>query len=276
MRAVLDERLPRVRNIRTELLEWFLADACELCGSKVNVEAHHTRRLTGLQTKGRAEKPEWAKMTAARRRKPLGAGRRYHEDIHTVHAQLRTARRGTGLLPLGCGTLRDELPGMEPHDVLAVIACFRRAGIRAYIGGGWGVDALAGEQSRPHADLDVSFDARHEEQAIQSLRQLGLDVVTDQRPVRFIMSDGAARAVDLHPVVFDQAGAGVQSGFGGTAFRYPADGFTTGRIAGEPVPCLSAALQVRFHTGYPPTEKDRHDMQVLHDRLGVPLPAPYA
>ena len=181
-----------------------------------------------------------------------------------------------GLVPLGCGTLRDELPGMEPHHVLAVIACFRRAGVRAYVGGGWGVDALAGEQSRPHADLDVSFDARCEAQAVHSLRQLGFDIVTDQRPVRLVMRDGAARTVDLHPVVFDPAGAGVQSGFGDTAFHYPPDGFTIGTIAGQPVPCLSADLQVRFHTGYPPPEKDRHDMRVLHDRLGVPLPAPYA
>jgi lincosamide nucleotidyltransferase A/C/D/E len=165
---------------------------------------------------------------------------------------------------------------MELVDVLAVIDCFRQAGVRAYIGGGWGVDALVGAQSRPHADLDVSFDARHEEPAIRALRQLGLDIVTDQRPVRLVMGDAVSRAVDLHPVVFDQTGAGVQSGFGGTVLHYPADGFTIGTIAGEPVPCFSADLQVRFHTGYTPAEKDRHDMQVLHDRLGVPLPAPYA
>ena len=165
---------------------------------------------------------------------------------------------------------------MEPTDVLAIVACFQRAGVRAYIGGGWGVDALVGAQSRPHADLDVSFDTQHEEQAIQLLRQLGLQVVKDQRPVRLVMSDGAGRTVDLHPVVFDQAGAGVQSGFGDTVFHYPPDGFAKGTIAGEQVPCFSADLQVRFHTGYTPTEKDRHDMQVLHERLGVPLPAPYA
>jgi lincosamide nucleotidyltransferase A/C/D/E len=165
---------------------------------------------------------------------------------------------------------------MEASDVLAVIGWLRRAGVRVYIGGGWGVDALAGEQSRVHADLDVSFDAQHEQHAIQSLRQLGLDVVTDQRPVRLVMSDGAGRTVDLHPVVFDRAGAGVQSGFGDAVFHYPPGGFTVGTIAGEQVPCFSADLQVRFHTGYAPTAKDRHDMHVLHNRLGVPLPAPYA
>jgi lincosamide nucleotidyltransferase A/C/D/E len=165
---------------------------------------------------------------------------------------------------------------MEPRDVLAILDCLRRAGVRAYVGGGWGVDALVGEQSRPHADLDVSIDARHEAQAMESLRRMGLSVVTDQRPVRLVMSDGAGRTVDLHPVRFDRAGAGVQSGFGDAVFHYPPDGFTTGTIAGEEVPCFTAELQVRFHTGYEPTEKDRHDVRVLHERLGVPLPAPYA
>jgi lincosamide nucleotidyltransferase A/C/D/E len=164
---------------------------------------------------------------------------------------------------------------LEPDDVLAVLDRLRRQGVRAYVGGGWGVDALVGEQSRPHADLDVSFDAQHEERAIESLRRMGFGIVTDQRPVRLVMSDGAARTVDLHPVRFDHTGAGVQSGFGGAVFRYPPDGFTIGTIAGEEVPCFTAELQVRFHTGYEPTEKDRRDMRVLHDRLGVSLPAPY-
>jgi lincosamide nucleotidyltransferase A/C/D/E len=164
---------------------------------------------------------------------------------------------------------------MRAHDVLAVIDGLRRAGVRAYIGGGWGVDALVGQQSRPHADLDVSFDVRHEAQAIESLRRMGFDVVVDQRPVRFVMGDGVGRTVDLHPVRFDQTGLGVQSGFDNTVFHYPSDGFTSGTIAGEEVPCFTGDLQVRFHTGYEPKEKDRKDMQLLHDRLGVPLPAPY-
>src|SRR5687768_12908441 len=115
---------------------------------------------------------------------------------------------------------------MEPTDVLAVMDCLRRAGVTAYVGGGWGVDALAGEQSRPHADLDLSFDARHEERAIGALAGLGFAVVTDQRPVRFVMGDRAGRTVDLHPVVFDHLGAGIQQGFEGAVFHYPPDGFT--------------------------------------------------
>lgn len=80
--AVLDDQPPRVWNTRTELLERFLADTCELCGSRVNVEVHHIRRLADLRTKGRAERPEWVKAMAARRRKTLVVCRRCHDDIH--------------------------------------------------------------------------------------------------------------------------------------------------------------------------------------------------
>jgi hypothetical protein len=38
------------------------------------------------------------------------------------------------------------------------------------------------------------------------------------------------------------------------------------------VGCLSAALQVAHHTGYPPDEKDRHDVRLLHERFGLDLP----
>ena len=40
-------------------------------------------------------------------------------------------------------------------------------------------------------------------------------------------------------------------------------------VAGEPVPCLSAAQQVRFHQGYEPADRDRHDMAQLRRVLGI-------
>jgi len=41
------------------------------------------------------------------------------------------------------------------------------------------------------------------------------------------------------------------------------------------VACLSAVQQVRFHLGYPPQDKDHHDMRLLRDRLGLTIPPPY-
>lgn len=182
----------------------------------------------------------------------------------------------------GCASLapsQSEQIGWKGHvmragDVLSVMECFDRAGVRVYIGGGWGVDALLGEQIRQHSDLDVSFNAEDEGCAIRCLEEMGFVIVEDQRPTRFVMRDMDARSVDLHPVTFDATGAGVQIGFD-RLFHYPVDGFRFGTIAGTRVPCLSAEQQVRFHSGYEPGEKDRRDMHLLRDRFGVDLPDTY-
>lgn len=163
---------------------------------------------------------------------------------------------------------------MRADDVLSVVECFHRAGVRIYIGGGWGIDALLEEQTRQHADLDISFNAQDEERAIQCLAEMGFAIVEDQRPTRFVMRDTIARSVDLHPVTFDATGAGVQIGFD-RLFHYPPDGVGFGTIVGRRVPCLTAEQQVRFHSDYQPGEKDRRDMHRLRERFGVQLPNTY-
>ena len=85
--AVLDDQPRRVWNRRTELVERLLADECELCGSRVDVEVHHVRRLADLHREGRADKPEWVKVMAARRRKTLVVCRTCHEGIHAGRLQ---------------------------------------------------------------------------------------------------------------------------------------------------------------------------------------------
>ena len=80
--AVLDDQPRLVWNRRTELLERLLADTCELCGSREDVEVHHVRSLKDLRQKGRTEKPEWVKTMAARHRKTLVVCRTCHLNIH--------------------------------------------------------------------------------------------------------------------------------------------------------------------------------------------------
>ncbi len=80
--AVLDDQPPSVYNGRTELLERLLADTCELCGSSANVEVHHVRALKDLERRGRAARPEWARLMATRHRKTLVVCRPCHRDIH--------------------------------------------------------------------------------------------------------------------------------------------------------------------------------------------------
>lgn len=45
---------------------------------------------------------------------------------------------------------------MISEDVLALYTALHELGIQIWIDGGWGVDALLGEQTRPHQDLDIA------------------------------------------------------------------------------------------------------------------------
>jgi len=38
------------------------------------------------------------------------------------------------------------------------------------------------------------------------------------------------------------------------------------------VRCVSADWAVTFHTAYPPRPVDRHDLKLLHERLGIDVP----
>ena len=81
--TVLNDHPPIVWNQRVELVERLLADTCELCGSQVDVEVHHIRRLSNLRRIGRVERPDWVKLMAARQRKTLVVCRSCHHGIHT-------------------------------------------------------------------------------------------------------------------------------------------------------------------------------------------------
>ncbi len=80
--ASLIDKQPPILNGRTELIQRLLADTCELCGSTVKVQVHHIRALKDLRKKGRAERPAWMEVMAARRRKTLVVCAPCHVDIH--------------------------------------------------------------------------------------------------------------------------------------------------------------------------------------------------
>jgi hypothetical protein len=81
--AILVDHVPQFyMTNRSELLQRVLADTCELCGSREQVEVHHIRKLADVEKQGKQEKPKWMKQMAARRRKTLIVCRRCHEAIH--------------------------------------------------------------------------------------------------------------------------------------------------------------------------------------------------
>jgi group II intron reverse transcriptase/maturase len=81
--AVLTDLSPIMASTkRNELIHRLLADCCEICKSRTNIEVHHVRKLADLNRHDRPDKPSWVHLMAKRRRKTLVICRACHENIH--------------------------------------------------------------------------------------------------------------------------------------------------------------------------------------------------
>lgn len=153
---------------------------------------------------------------------------------------------------------------VEAVEVVQVLDALDAAGVRHWVGGGWGVAALAGRQTRPHRDLDLNVDAADLDRCLAVLGPLGYAAETDWLPSRIELRAPGDRWVDVHPVAFGQDGHGRQPDLDGGFFDYPPDAFDHGVIAGRDVGCLSARQQRRFHDlGYEHRPQDIHDLAQL-------------
>jgi lincosamide nucleotidyltransferase A/C/D/E len=163
------------------------------------------------------------------------------------------------------------------EDVAQILDRLDRAGVEAWLDGGWAVDAALGEQTRPHADLDLIVVLDAVPAMVEGLGHDGFELVRGELVSNFVLRDASGREVDVHPVRLDDAGDGSYRMENGDDWVYPAIGFTgVGRVGGRPVRCLTPEVQMLCHsTGYEPDEDDVRDMQLLHDRLGIPLLPPY-
>jgi len=163
------------------------------------------------------------------------------------------------------------------RDLGRYLDLFDELGITIWLDGGWGVDALLGEQTRPHADLDIVI--QHDE--VQKLRdplgELGFkDVEADDRTDwNFVMANRAGKQIDFHVVVLDDEGRGVYGPLENDVFYSATALEGTGMVNGRSVRCLTPEYQVQSHTGYELQENDIEDVKVLHERFGVELPAEY-
>ncbi|MFD8568031.1 nucleotidyltransferase domain-containing protein [Streptomyces sp. NPDC059639] len=162
---------------------------------------------------------------------------------------------------------------MDAANALAVIGALQTQSVEVRLGdGGWGVDALLGEQTRPHRDVDLIVRVDQAEDAVQALRGLGFTVAEGRLSSCFVLRDQDGRSVDVHPVVFDGEGNGNYTMENGEVWVYEAAWFGgNGTLQGEPVRCLTVQGQVACHAGYELDDEDRRDMTALHDRFGVDL-----
>jgi lincosamide nucleotidyltransferase A/C/D/E len=161
-------------------------------------------------------------------------------------------------------------------DVAEVLERLEEAGVEYWLDGGWGVDALLGVQTRKHDDVDIVVDQEDVARGQEALSGIGFAHAGDSEPglpSRVVLVDRRGRQVDFHPVVVDHARNGWQPLGDGAWGQYPAEGLAgSGEVGEKRVACITPALQLRHHLGYPWGEQDRQDMEALGKRFGLALP----
>jgi lincosamide nucleotidyltransferase A/C/D/E len=168
---------------------------------------------------------------------------------------------------------RQPRMAMQADDLIGLLDLLEQSGVIVWLDGGWGVDALLGEQTREHDDVDLIVERVDVPRLAETLAAQGYELVVGAPPGNFVLVDTLGRQVDVHPVAFDHRG-GVYLMEEGREWIYPAAGFAgRGHVGGRPVRCLSADVQVLVHAGYELTEKDYRELWLLHERFAVALPA---
>jgi lincosamide nucleotidyltransferase A/C/D/E len=161
---------------------------------------------------------------------------------------------------------------MSIEDVLGLVYLFDQNQIGVILDGGWGVDALLGEQTRKHVDLDIVVEYQEVPRLRALLEASGYADVPrpDTREVNFVMGDEAGHLVDIHTYTLDRENHPEQG------LDYPLESLTgVGSIQGYPVKCITVEWMVNFHSGYVLDENDYHDVNALCQRFGIAIPAEY-
>lgn len=166
---------------------------------------------------------------------------------------------------------------MIASEVVQLYEMLTAAGVSIWIDGGWCVDALLGEQTRAHSDLDIAIQQKdvaklREALAVRGYQQIRLE---QARAWNFVLGDAQGREVDAHVIVLDDHGNGTY-GPAANGEMYPAAALTgTGVIERQSVRCISPEWTVKFHSGYELKEKDFRDVSALCARFGMALPPEY-
>lgn len=143
-----------------------------------------------------------------------------------------------------------------------VLDIFDALSVPYWLDGGWGVDALFGEQTRAHRDIDIDFDAAHTDEVMEKLNNIGYVVKTNWLPVRAELMHPNLGYLDIHPFVIDR-NAIKQATPEGDFWEFPREFFDEAVFESRKIPCISLAGQKAFHSGYKLREQDLQDLKIL-------------
>jgi lincosamide nucleotidyltransferase A/C/D/E len=176
---------------------------------------------------------------------------------------------------------------VRPEDAIRICQTLSIHNIPFWLTGGWGIDALLREPTRPHKDLDLLMLL---DDVVRMRELLGRDgfglkelwsenrwIVDGQgieTPTAFVLQDPEGREVDAHALRFDDQGNGIPTWADDRGIVFGKEALAgEGAIAGFAVRCLSPEMQVLCHTGYALPGVQVRDMERLCERFGVKLPS---
>jgi lincosamide nucleotidyltransferase A/C/D/E len=162
---------------------------------------------------------------------------------------------------------------VDKTDAIEIVTWAEENGISIWIDGGWGVDALLEGETRVHNDIDLFVDKSSSDRFTDILKEKGFAEVIKSYTTasHTVWEDAKGRIIDLHIFKFNEQGHIVFEGK-----TYPPKVFSgIGKIGDKVVKCVDAENQVIFHLGYDYNENDVHDVKLLCERFGIPVPQEY-
>lgn len=158
---------------------------------------------------------------------------------------------------------------MKVEDVVRLYTLFKNKSIEVWIDGGWGIDALLGEQTRPHDDLDIAIEHKNVENLRHLLNEQGYKEKKISSDWNFVLVNGS-KEIDVHVFGFNDKGNNIYG------IAYPKESLAgIGTIDGNTVKCISPEWVIKFHANYKPKDKDLKDIQALCDKFGIEPPKNY-
>lgn len=164
---------------------------------------------------------------------------------------------------------------MNGPDVVELLSWLEQGGIEVWLNGGWGVDALLGQQTREHEDLDITISAVDRAAYSTIMEAAGFTTHRVDNDFNWVLVDARRRLVDVHLVDLSTTTVS-QSGmrtYGPAGLPFEVGSLEgRGTIAGKSVRCETAEFQVRGHTGYTPDATDYRDVLALCRAFGIEVP----
>ena len=163
---------------------------------------------------------------------------------------------------------------MSAVQAQAVYELLDRNGVRCWVMGGWGVDALLGRATREHKDLDLLVLLRDLPRYTAVVHRHGfgrkyewgenqpIEVDAGTFDSAFVDAHADGREIDVHVIDVDPQGVVTQ--FHLDPWPLSRDALSgTGTIEGATVRCVTRDAQIAMHTGYNLPENHREDVRLL-------------